>query len=81
MLLSASLIDEYPSLQGTLSKAESSQYPPYSGSYDVTPKAYSDQILETANKVLTKNVTIHKVPFMSAHNESGTTIYIAKEAI
>lgn len=51
----------------------------YDGSYDIIPKAYQDQILETADKLMVKNVIVHKVPYVETHNESGTTVYIAKE--
>lgn len=86
MLASGSLSDipqiigslsEIPSISGTISKPEIIS--PYTGSYDVTPKAHNDQVLETANKTLTNNITIHKIPFVQSHNDSGTTVYIAKE--
>lgn len=51
----------------------------YTGSYEVTPKADKTQVLPTADKTLTDNITIHKVPFHEAHNDYGTTAYIAME--
>lgn len=52
---------------------------PYSGSYEVTPKAYEEQILETAHKYLTQNVTVHEVPYYVTSNPLGETVYIASE--
>lgn len=52
---------------------------PYTGAYEVTPKAYEEQILETAHKYLTQNVTVHEVPIYVTSNPSGETVYIASE--
>lgn len=52
---------------------------PYSGPYEVTPKAYDEQILETAHKYLTQNVTVYEVPYYETSNLSGETVYIASE--
>ena len=53
----------------------------YTGSYEVTPKAHTSQTLETANKIMTDDVTISEVPFHNVSNSSGgLTSYIAKEA-
>lgn len=43
---------------------------PYTGSYEATPTAY-EQALPTAGKSMTRNVTIHKVPYQETTNESG----------
>lgn len=43
---------------------------PYTGSYEATPTAY-EQALPTAGKSMTRNVTIHKVPYQETSNESG----------
>lgn len=52
----------------------------YQGEYEVTPKVYDQQILETANKLLTDNVTVHKVPYSETSNKAeGTTVYIGDE--
>ncbi len=56
------------------------EYNTYTGEYEVTPKAFTPQVLETANKVMKENVTIAEVPYWETSNESdGTTAYIAKE--
>lgn len=43
---------------------------PYAGSYEATPTAY-EQSLPTSGKSMTRNVTIHKVPYFETGNESG----------
>lgn len=43
---------------------------PYTGSYEATPTAY-EQSLPTSGKTMTRNVTIHKVPYAETTNESG----------
>lgn len=56
------------------------EYDAYTGKYEVTPKAFDSQVLETANKVMKENVTIAEVPYWETSNEfDGTTAYIAKE--
>lgn len=51
----------------------------YEGGYDVTPKV-TEQIMPTASKYMTDNVTIRKIPVFKVHNNSGgTTVYIATE--
>lgn len=53
---------------------------PYTGSYEVTPKVEQSTTLETANKVLAKDVTIRKIPQFEVSNESGgTTLIIGEE--
>lgn len=51
----------------------------YDGPYEVTPKAYEEQILYTANKTMAQNVTIHEVPYYETPNTDGNTVYIASE--
>ena len=48
---------------------------PYTGSYEATPTAY-EQSLPTSGKTMTRNVTIHKVPYYETSNESGITVSI-----
>ena len=43
---------------------------PYDGEYEVTPTAYA-QYLDTSNKFLKRDVTVHKVPYLETSNESG----------
>lgn len=72
-------LTDISSLNGTLTLPESVRAEPYHGQYDITPKAYDDQVFETIGKVMTDNIVIRKVPYVESHNESGTTVYIAKE--
>lgn len=52
----------------------------YTGSYEVTPKAYSAQTLDTSGKVLSEDLVINEVPYYQTSNTSGgVTSYIAKE--
>ena len=51
----------------------------YIGEYTVIPSR-QEQVLETANKVLSKNVTVTAIPYSEVSNlGGGTTFYIAKE--
>ena len=51
----------------------------YTGEYTVLPSRET-KTLETANKVMTNNVTVLAIPYSEASNNSGgTTFYIAKE--
>lgn len=43
---------------------------PYDGEYEVTPTAY-EQYLDTSNKFLKRDVTVHEVPYLETSNESG----------
>lgn len=52
----------------------------YDGAYEVTPKALIDQTLETAQKLMERDVTVFKVPYYQTSNEHGDTVYIASEA-
>lgn len=48
---------------------------PYTGSYEATPTAY-EQSIPTSGKTMTRNFTIHKVPYYETSNESGVTVSI-----
>ena len=47
----------------------------YTGSYEVVPSA-KEQILETAQKVLTKNVTVKEIPYREVPIVGGTGIAV-----
>ena len=54
--------------------------PEYEGAYEVIPSAQLTQKLNTAKKVLTKDVTVHKIPYYEMDNEAGgMTIYIGSD--
>lgn len=53
---------------------------PYTGSYEVTPKVAQSVVLETANKVLSKDITVKKIPQFEVSNEAnGKTLIIGEE--
>ena len=54
-------------------------YDVYRGEYEVTPKAHSETILETREKLMADDVTVLKIPYYETSNESGLTVYIAGE--
>lgn len=52
-----------------------SDYPDYSGEYEVTPTP-SSQTLETTNKTMRKDLEIRAIPYYDVSNPYGRTIYI-----
>lgn len=52
----------------------------YEGPYEVTPRAHSEIVLETKNKTMEDDVTVHKVPYYETTNlYDGKTAYIAED--
>ena len=52
----------------------------YTGQIVVSPKARSDIVLETKDKLVKGDITVTSVPFFQTENLSGgMTVYIAKE--
>lgn len=52
----------------------------YEGEYDITPSTYNDQVLATQNLVMTKDVTVRKIPQFEVSNTSnGKTLIIGEE--
>ncbi len=51
----------------------------YEGAYDVIPSTYQDKVLETRNLVMTKDVTVRKIPQYEVSNEAGGTTFIIGE--
>lgn len=52
----------------------------YEGEYDVTPSTYNDKVLATRNLVMTKDVTVQKIPQFEVSNTSnGKTLIIGEE--
>ena len=55
---------------------------PYDGDYEVTPKIDEATVLPTAQKLLARDVTVHKIPYYEMDNASGgTTVYIGSEKV
>lgn len=59
----------------------SSTTPPYEGEYEVTPKTYDEQTLQTVNKKMLKNVTIKKIHQFEVSNEYGYALIIGEESL
>lgn len=55
------------------------EYSTYHGSYLVVPRANRKQVLRTQNRIMKEDVTVLEVPYFETSNETGTTVYIAKE--
>ena len=52
----------------------------YGGPYEVTPKAWDEQVLATDGKLMSDDVTVFKVPYYETINLfDGKTAYIAEE--
>lgn len=52
----------------------------YEGEYDITPSAYNDKVLATRNLVMSKDVTIRKIPqFEVSNTADGKTLIIGEE--
>lgn len=46
-------------------------YPEYTGAYEVTPILNNEQVLDTDNKVMTDDVTVHPIPVVYTTNPYG----------
>lgn len=67
-------------LHGTLSARTIICAELYEGAYTVHSAVHEAQELPTANKQLTKNITVEKIPYYETSNMSdGITIYIGDE--
>lgn len=57
------------------------ELPKYDGTYEVTPQAETAVTLKTAEKYLSEDVTVKKIPYYEVDNESGgTTVYIGNDS-
>ena len=52
------LVSDYHKIQGTLTIPSVVGAETYDGPYEVTPKAWDEQVLETAHKLMTDDVTV-----------------------
>ena len=53
----------------------------YEGEYEITPKVES-QIMPTAQKTMTDDVTVHAIPYFDVSNHAGgSTVYIGSEVM
>ena len=74
--VSQELVDYFAETEEVIVRDISHEY--YRGMYDVTPKTYS-QKLETAEKVMKKDVNVKSIPFFEVSNKKGTTVCIGEE--
>lgn len=52
----------------------------YEGDYEVTPSTYNDKVMATRNLVMTKDVTVRKIPqFEVSNTAGGKTLIIGEE--
>ena len=49
----------------------------YDGEYEVIPKAWESQELETRQKMMREDVLVHEIPYAEVSNIYGTTVTIA----
>lgn len=52
--------------------------PVYEGDYIILPKANSERVLQTRNKLCRDNITVTRIQTAETHNTYGTTFYIAE---
>lgn len=63
-------------LSGSVSTA--TDYDTYSGEYEITPLAWQDQTLNTANRICKENITVTEIPYYEVSNpQNGITVNIA----
>lgn len=68
-------------ISGTLTIPSTPGLELYGGPYEVTPKAWSDQILMTNGKLMADDVTVFRVPFYETSNLfDGLTVFIAEDS-
>ena len=69
------------SLSGSLSIPRGAGAVAYGGAYEVTPKAYEEQILPTTGKLMLDDVTVFRVPYYETSNlYDGLTVFIAEDS-
>lgn len=65
-----------------LNNIPSNAYEVYKGEHVVTPSRYDGTVLQTADKLMTDNVTVKTIPYFVTGNLSGgNTCYIGNEVI
>ncbi len=79
-LLHGSLVADHHIVQGTLTIPSTPGLELYGGPYEVTPKAWEAQLLQTDGKPMAEDVTVFRVPYYETINLfDGKTAYIAEE--
>lgn len=78
--LHGSLVADHHIVQGALTIPTTPGLELYGGPYEVTPKAWEEQVLETEGKLMADDVTVFRVPYYETINLfDGKTAYIAEE--
>lgn len=78
--LQGTLVGDHHRIEGTLTIPNTPGLELYGGPYEVTPKAWEEQILETDGKLMSDDVTVFRVPYYETSNLfDGKTAYIAEE--
>lgn len=78
--LHGTLVGDHHKIQGALTIPSVVGADPYAGPYEVTPKAWLDQVLQTEGKLMTDDVTVFKVPYYETSNVyDGKTVFIAED--
>lgn len=78
--LHGTLVGDHHVVQGTLTIPNTPGLELYGGPYEVTPKAWEEQVLETEGKLMSDDVTVFRVPYYETINLfDGKTAYIAEE--
>ena len=78
--LQGTLVGDHHKITGSLTIPNAPGIEVYTGAYEVTPKAWEEQILQTDGKLMTDDVTVFRVPYYETSNLfDGKTAYIAEE--
>lgn len=64
------------SIQGSLTVPRYVGAESYDGPYEVTPRAFDAEVLQTQNKLMRDDVTVLEIPTYETSNEYGTTFII-----
>lgn len=63
----------------SMSKEDKVEFIPYKGDYKVVSNVNGDQVLQTANKLMTEDLIVEQIPFERTENSSGgETVIIGK---
>lgn len=80
-LLHGTLVGDHHKITGTLTIPSTPGLELYGGPYEVTPKAWEEQVLQTDGKLMADDVTVLKVPYYETSNiHDGLTVFIAEES-
>lgn len=81
MYFETSVIPQVVITDEVIGQVSNSNFERYNGEYEVAPK-FEEQFLETKDKIMSENVTVHKIPRYDITNTAGgTTVYIATEEV